>query len=281
MRLRRRLILTGQMLQVLLVLGACSAPSTRPVAVLTAIPSPIPTSTTVPTPSATALPTVAQVGHVAGWQTLSSQHWVGYTFPRSNVTGVRAQWIEPTVDGSSGSEEYIWIGLGGWNTTNNNIIQVGTFTYFPPNEGRREGIWYELVPVQQKAQYPLIAVGPGDQIFASVVQLRSAQRTWQLSLIDVNSGATFSKTVQFHSLNAYPSFIVEDPNKGPPSSSGPFTPFPQWRNVAFSNMQVRIGNAWMPAASLYAYRVQMIRNGKVLATAGPLNVRSSFSAKQG
>jgi hypothetical protein len=117
-------------------------------------------------------------------------------------------------------------------------------------------------------------------VFASVEQNQSSPQNWQLLLTDVTTGATFRKVVQFDSLKAYPSFVVEDPNDGPPSPSGPFYKFPNWGTVTFSNMQVRVGSTWVPAASLYGDRVKMVQNGQVLASAGPLSVTSSYSAIQ-
>jgi hypothetical protein len=203
---------------------------------------------------------------------------VGYTFPDSNVTGVRAEWTEPTVSGSTGAEEFVWIGVGGWNGALSNIIQDGTFVYFPEDGGTNEGIWYQRVPINQKAIFPLVDVSPGDQIYASVIRL--AQATWQISVNDVSGGSTFSVALPFHSLGAYPSFVVEDPNTGPPGPAGPFYPFPHWGSVNFSNIQVRVGATWVPAASLPGIRINMVQNGTVLATASPLSRRSSFSAIQ-
>jgi hypothetical protein len=183
---------------------------------------------------------VAAATGVAGWQTLQSLHWTGYTFPQRHVTGVRAQWQEPVTTGSAGEEEFTWIGIGGWGPTNDTIIQVGTFTYYPSTGGTNQGIWYELAPTQPRAQFPSIRVNPGDQIFASVEQVQPPQQSWQGLLVDVTTGATFQTVVQFDSLTANPSFDVEAPNDGPASSSGPFYPMPHWGQVTFSHMQVRI-----------------------------------------
>src|ERR1700722_6221745 len=45
-----------------------------------------------PTPP---FPEIGPVPKTAGTTSLPSEHWVGYTFPASNVTGVRAEWTEP------------------------------------------------------------------------------------------------------------------------------------------------------------------------------------------
>jgi hypothetical protein len=210
-----------------------------------------------------------------------SEHWVGYTFPQTNVTGVRAQWREPiAVTGSVDSVEYIWIGLGGWSFASYNIAQIGTFVWFPPSGGEDEEIWYEFLPAQVREQSPGIPVNPGDLIFASVVQLKLG--TWQISLTDVsNPYDSYTTVMRFNSDHAYPDFVVEDPNAVSPSPYGPFAAFPHWGSVLFTHMQVRIGNTWVPAASLYGYQIQMVRNGHVLATAGPISADSSFTARQG
>jgi Peptidase A4 family len=238
-------------------------------------PAPAPSLPPTPTP----FPKASPVDSVAGWQTLASTHWTGYTFPVRGVTGVRAQWSEPTVSGPSHAEEFIWLGIGGWDETLQNIIQIGTFAYFPGAGDIHQGIWYQLVPTHQHARFPRVDVSPGDEIAASIV-LKPRQQRWRMSLTDVSNGTTFAKTVHFDSLGAYPAFIVEDPNKGPLGPSGPFYVFPHWGKVTFRDMQIRIAGSWKPAASIYGHRIQMIRNEHILATAGPLNKRSGFSAKQ-
>jgi hypothetical protein len=220
------------------------------------------------------------VGQIAGWQTLTSTHWAGYTFPTKSVTGVRAEWKEPNVSGNPIAEEFTWIGIGGWDYTLNNIIQIGTFAYFPSGNQINQGVWYEMVPDQQKAQFAQYPVSPGDQIFASIVQTQTSPQMWEMVLVDANTGATFDKVAPFYSLAAYPSFIIEDPNTGPPGPYGPFYSFPHWDTVTFSSVQVRVGGIWQPAATLYGDQVQMIQDGRTLATAGPLNGQSAFTVTQ-
>lgn len=235
---------------------------------------PAPTPATSPPP----FPAIAPVARAAGWTQQVSRHWVGYTFPIGNVTGVRAEWTEPTVSGPAGTEEFVWLGIGGWGQANSNIIQAGTFAYFPGGGQTNEGVWYQRVPVNQKAIFPLVGVRPGDHIYASVIQLAGVK--WQMTLDDVSIPSKFSITLDFQSLGAYPSFVVEDPDSGPLGDAGPFYPFPRWRSVAFSDLQVRVGRAWVAAAAVYAIRIDMVRDGRVLATAGPLSRRSGFSAVQ-
>jgi Peptidase A4 family len=214
--------------------------------------------------------------------TQDSLHWVGYTFPVRHVTGVRADWTEPTVHGKKGTEEFVWIGIGGWNQSVNNIIQAGTFAYFPPGGGpRHEGVWYERVPQNPEAQFPLVAVDPGDHVQASIMLQPGRRNRWRMSVTDTTLGTHFGLTVRFTSQQTFPSFVVEDPNKGSAGPNGPFYPFPRWKSVTFSHVEVRIRSTWRLVARLAsAYRVDMVRNGRTLATARSISRRSGFTATQ-
>ena len=236
--------------------------------------------TVVPAASPPPFHQIAPVAHRAGSMPAVSQHWVGYTFPAHHVTGVRAEWTEPTVRGDAGAEEFVWIGVGGWAQAISNIIQDGTFVFFPHSGGIHEGIWYQRIPPQQKAVFPLVGVSPGEHIYASVVRLPRTHNKWRLSVDDTTNESAFTIAPKFHSLGSYPTFVVEDPNLGPVGPVGPFYPFPHWASVTFSNIQVRVRGTWIAAAALPAIRIDMVRSGKVLATASPLSRRSSFSAIQ-
>jgi hypothetical protein len=257
--------------------GGASAPTSAPVASSTiTVPTRSPTATPTPPP----FPEVHAVKRSGGRGRHTSRHWVGYTFPTGDVTGVRAEWTEPTVSPRPGAEEFTWIGVGGWGSTVSNIVQIGTFAYFPTQGSRHQGVWYQRVPTEKRANYPLVGVDPGDHVYASVALKAGGGDKWKLSLDDVTNGNTFTTVLPFHSKGAYPSIVVEDPNTGTPGPTGPFYPFPRWRSVHFENVQVRVHGAWVASASLYADRIDMVRHGEVLATASPLTVQSEFSVTQ-
>jgi hypothetical protein len=112
---------------------------------------PTTTTPTLPTTTTTSAPfnQVAPITNAAVSTSATSQHWAGYTFDSTGVTGVRAEWTEPDVKGQPSDQEYVWIGIGGWNesASTSNLIQIGTYAYFPPDGGpMNEGIWYEEVP---------------------------------------------------------------------------------------------------------------------------------------
>lgn len=211
---------------------------------------------------------------VAGWQTATAPIWSGYTFPVTGVTGVRAQWTQPSATGRANAVALIWIGVGGWNQQS--LIQSGTIAAPGAYLGMTP-IWYELLPAgPQDSPWPVV---PGDKIAVSIVELRPPQEKWRISVDDMSSYETFTRVVHYDSAGTYPSFIVEYPREGM-SPSSPFVPFPHWGSVSFSNMQIRIGDRWKPAASVYGYRIQMVRNGVTLVTTGPLDKASGFTARQ-
>jgi hypothetical protein len=208
--------------------------------------------------------------------TYDSLHWAGYTFPVGHVTGVSADWTEPRVTGKKGQEEFVWLGIGGWGVKDDNIIQEGTFVWFPSSRQRNEGVWYELVPLED-AQSGGMRVGPGNRIRASITELSARKHTWRLVVDDVTSGGRWTKNLTFKSLEVFPSFVVEDPDKGSSSPNGPFFPFPRWTPVTFTHVAIRAGSRWISAARFPMYRINMVRGRDTLATTGAMSRQSSFT----
>jgi hypothetical protein len=253
----------------LFLLAGCTGPiSQQPVPILAPSPTDTPWPTPTPSPTATPLPTTATAVQPAGWTAVNDPHWSGYTFPQGGLTGVRAQWREPQASGSKGDEEFSWIGIGGWATTQDNLIQVGTFGSTIQG-AEQHGIWYETVP-PNKAQFPYIAVYPGDQIFASIELQTDQPPTWTLLLVDVTTQSTFKMTLSYASARVYANVILEDPNLTK-NNGPPYYPLPRFSSVAFSQIQLRYGNdTWLSADAVYALQITMVQSGQVLAQPSPL-----------
>lgn len=264
------------MLLAFVALSSCQSPAAHTEAPLptptdTATPSP----TATPTPTSTPLPRAGPVSSPAGWIPVTSPNWCGYTFPRTGLTGIRAQWREPDVSGPADAIEVTWIGIGGWDYTYNNIVQIGT--YGSPNANGSHRVWYETLP-PNRFQFTPVTVAPGDDVYASIELSSTNPQTWSLLLIDVTSQQTYTHAVQFQSDQAYATFVTEDPdatsNNGPP-----YSPFPQLSSVTFSNMQLRYGGGWISAGAVYSLRVTLIQSGATLAVPGPLNA-ATFTLKR-
>jgi hypothetical protein len=235
-----------------------------------------------PTPSGappTPLPTAAPVARPAGWGEVESANWAGYTLPQGGVTGARARWQEPTTSGATGAYVLVWIGVGGWERTYDNIVQVGSWDHVAPDGSVAHRVWYETLPPNQW-QISDVSVSPGDRLFASVelTQAGPPQR-WHLYLLDVTTGRALDRTVTFQSLRAYASFVVEDPdataNNGPP-----YFALARFSPIAFEDMQVRYGAAWVSAGTVYGLRVTMEQAGRVQARPGPLSQGRGFTVER-
>jgi hypothetical protein len=261
------------------VVAGCSAATHSELAAPTgtAVPRAIPSLAATLSPTATPFPVTSPAANPSGWTALTDPHWSGYTFPTSGVTGVRAQWREPLVTGSPGMEEFTWVGIGGWDETGSNLIQVGTFAYFPPAGGIHQGIWYETLP-PNLAQFPLINVHPGDQIFASIELTQTNPQTWHMLLVDANNQTSFDQIVAYQSVQKYADYVVEAPNETQ-SNGPPYYPLPHFAAVTFGNMQVRLGASWVSADALYSYQITMQRGADVLVQPGPL-ASASFTDTQ-
>ncbi|HEY7833572.1 MAG TPA: G1 family glutamic endopeptidase [Ktedonobacterales bacterium] len=263
----------------LLLLVACTGCATAPVAqrstpTATTPPTATPFPTITPPPSATPLPVASPVAHPAGWSTGTDPHWSGYVFPSAaTITGVRALWREPLVTGKASAEEFTWVGIGGWGSSNG-LIQVGTFAYFPPSGGLHQGIWYESIP-PNIAKFPLIDVSPGDQIFASIERTQANPQTWHMLLLDVTTGAEFDQTIAYTSSESSAEYVVEDPNETQ-SSGPPYYPLPTFSPVTFTNMQLSLDGSWVSADAVYGRNLSMLQNGHELTHCGPLRA-SSFT----
>jgi hypothetical protein len=79
---------------------------------------------------------------------MSMTFWAGYSMAARDVTGVRAQWLEPTVSGVARSSEFLWVGIGSWDATP--VVQAGTYVMFPGGRDEWRGSWYERYPLDPR-----------------------------------------------------------------------------------------------------------------------------------
>ena len=205
----------------------------------------------------------------------STAFWAGYDFAAAGVTGVRAEWIEPSVSGVARSAEYLWVGIGPANGAS--VVQTGTYVLFPGGRYEERGSWYERYPLERGITSGL-KEDSGDAIAAALTLLPGAARRWHLTVRDVTTRATWSKTLAYKIAGNRAYFIVEDPAV---NMSGTLAPFATWGQVLFSHMEVRVGERWRPAGELRGSRIDMDQQDRAVATAGPLLAKgTSFVATQ-
>lgn len=194
----------------------------------------------------------------------------------SDVTGVRAEWIEPSVSGVTRSAEYLWVGIGPADGAS--VVQTGTYVLFPGGRDEWRGAWYERYPLDPGGLTEDLKENSGDTIAAALTLLPGAARPWHMTVRDVTTGASWSKTVTYKIADNNADFIVEDPTV---NDAGTLAPFATWGQVLFRHMEVRVGERWLPAGELRGSRINMIRHGRAVATAGPLLANgTSFVATQ-
>lgn len=197
----------------------------------------------------------------------TSPNWSGYTFPKNNVTGVRAAWIEPVLsDLSANASVSVWVGIGGTYESRNNLIQMGTDAY--ASDGHvLDAVWYETLPGNH-----LVTMGtlsPKDHVFASIELKQGSNQMWNLSLVDVTKGRQFSAEVSFSSMHMYADFIAEDPSATLKDGS-PYAPFAHFTSIPFNTVTVRYGGNWITPDASQGIQIKLVQSERTLARPGPL-----------
>lgn len=208
---------------------------------------------------------------------VTSPNWSGYSAPAGGVTGVRARWTEPAASGVPPDHVVIWIGVGGWGSTYNNLVQIGTSAAIEGGNLAHHQVWYETLP-PNSWHMTSTEVAPGDEISASVELQDPATNQWQLVAADLTSQKVFRITVHFPSDRAFADFIVESPDET--SFNGPpYYPLPTFGPVTFREAAVRYGADWVLLGTVPTLRITLSRAGLLLARPGPL-VGGTFTVNQ-
>ena len=156
---------------------------------------------------------------------IESGNWSGYVLAHYETgvtyTSAAGLWAVPSAavpPGQTTGYSSSWVGIGGFcenaNCTkgDSSLIQLGTESD-AKTSGASYYAWYETLP-QSETMIRGFAVKPGDSIAASLKLLSSARfnQTWQLSIKDVTTGATWSKNVSYRSSELSAEWIQEAPS---------------------------------------------------------------------
>jgi hypothetical protein len=122
-----------------------------------------------------------------------SANWAGYAAHGTTFQRVSGSWHQPHATCTPGSRTYsaMWVGLGGYSLTSNDLEQVGTELDCGLHGRASSSAWYELVPAPSHRIG--LGIHPGDLVNASV---RSAGGAVVVSIRDVSTHHRFQKT--FH-----------------------------------------------------------------------------------
>ena len=120
-------------------------------------------------------------GAASGSRTVDvSSNWAGYVAtgigstsstasPAMSYTDVTGQWVQPRAICKHGipSSVAIWVGLGGYSETSQELEQTGTSADCDENGHASYYMWYELVPADSVNLK--VKIMPGDVIASSIV----------------------------------------------------------------------------------------------------------------
>ncbi|GCE22765.1 G1 family glutamic endopeptidase [Dictyobacter kobayashii] len=267
--MRRSLI--GLCCCLLLLVGCIPAPATTTQPLISAIHTSTATIATTPIATVRPLPT----GKLPGWYQQSSILWSGYSAPQQGIQGVRAHWIEPQVSGQPGSNMFIWIGVGGWANTLNELVQIGTLAYTNDRGFTIHKVWYETVP--QLSHETSMTVEAGDDIAAIMTLTAGSTQSWQLSLYDVTQHTSYSTSIDYPSHQVYADFIVEDPHLNSTDIEASLYPFQHFKTVKFTGAQVLYNNGWSSIGALRMMQISMQRNNQTIAYPSNITLPDSFN----
>lgn len=196
-----------------------STASSNPTSVVTPAPTSVVPSLTPTSPSSSTAPSTTTTTTTSTATTpaaspttiaYQSTNWAGYLTTGSKYTSVAASWIAPSPSATSTSVESAdgtWIGIGG--VTSSDLIQVGTENTISASGVVTTAGFYELLPAGAQST-PSLNVQPGNRMSASITQTAPTQ--WTISMTNLTTGQTFSKSVAYSSSFSSAEWIQEDPS---------------------------------------------------------------------
>lgn len=219
-----------------------------------------------------------------------SANWAGYAVHGTTFERVSGSWREPNATCSPGNKTYsaMWVGLGGYSLTSNNLEQVGTELDCGLSGHPQSSAWFELVPA---ASHTIsLHVGHGDRVTASVQYAAGAV---VISIEDLTTHHSFQKTFHTSAVDVTSAeWILEAPSAcifgGTACQTLPLTDFGHakfWSARAFTNTG-QIGtissSEWQRTKiNLTSQGQQFIRNEPGITTLGPGATPSSLNSYGG
>ena len=197
-----------------------------------------------------------------GSSTNTSLNWAGYVASSGSYNGIGANWIVPTVSGTSTAADATWIGIGGVNSQD--LIQAGTQA-MSENGSINYIAWYELLPADM-VQVPL-AISPGNSVTVSL--LENSGNLWTINFRNNTTNQNYTTTVNYASSNSSAEWIEEMPTLAGGSS---FIPLDNFGSVQFTGGYVMQNNNTLNILQSGAQPLTMMTsNGQSLAITSSLD----------
>lgn len=194
-----------------------------------------------------------------------STNWSGYvrTGGLGGFKQVGGSWTVPQPDcsGNATTASSIWPGIGGYETTDQTLIQAGT-EQDCSNGSASYYAWWEGYPapsqdISSGGQYPVHA---GDHISVSISN--SALLLWSITIDNSTAGWSYTTTTPFVAAGQSAEWILEAPLQLGGSNTGPTT-LANVGKVPFSGLTANSANAALGSAQA----IDMVNSaGSVLAS---------------
>lgn len=207
--------------------------------------------------------------------TYQSTNWAGYLSTGGTFTAVSGTWIASSPTPTSTTKESgdgTWVGIGG--ITTKDLIQIGTENTFSAAGVMSTSAFYELLPAGAVGIVS-VPISPGDTVSASISQ--QAANQWMLSITNVTTGKTFSRSVSYSSSLSSAEWIQEDPS----NPDGSLVLLDNFGTVQFTNAVTTMNGTTMSAAASSASQIHLIGQGEAAGHGGtPSAINgSSFSVR--
>jgi hypothetical protein len=171
--------------------------------------------------------------------TIASVGWAGHIVSRSfneqnDILCVSGAWTVPAVNVSNGDgHSSTWIGIGGQE--DKTLIQVGT-EHNVYNGNEYYGAWYEMLPALS-IRIDNFNVSPGDQISAKITLVNDVANQWNIQIVDLTNGQSFSREFEYNSTRSSAEWIVERS-----LVNGQITNLADFGSVSFTDCTVQVGD---------------------------------------
>src|SRR4051794_26924538 len=156
------------------------------------------------------------------FNTNQSNNWFGYNQGSLELGGklfhsVSGDWTVPTASQHTrGQDESSsdWIGIGGGCVDancavgDNTLIQTGTEQDVSGGKASYSA-WWEVIPAPSLTID--MAISPGDHMHAGISEVAPLSDLWNITLQNVTTGQSFTRTVPYASTHATAEWIEETP----------------------------------------------------------------------
>jgi len=207
----------------------------------------------------------------------SAYNWAGYalTSGSGTVTTVTGAWVEPTVKCPRGTTlAAFWIGIDGYSSST--VEQTGTLAQCSHGTASYYS-WWETYPAN--AVQTFASVKGGDSFTASVTY-NSATSAFTMTIKDVTSGTTWTKTSTNSGATETSAECIAERPAGASNSSGLYA-LANFGTVSFSSCTATVsGSSGGIGSFSTVYEITMVSypsGSRTLATPSSLTNNSAFS----